>query len=214
MFCSKCGTEYPDGGTCPFCGPKAEAPASAPATEPTPASTPASAGINLSFPISKIIVLGIAILTFIFQFINWFTASVSVWGYSSSQGFSPYDGSLGDASGMFTFVKLILIIDIVVFIAYIATQLVDIKKFVPALNNLSLDIAKLSSLAFYGLMLVALIFGLIGTFTVETGSGFGASASFSVGFGWFLSLIFTAIGLVNVLKPNILKNALAKANLK
>lgn len=212
MFCSKCGTEYPDGGACPFCAPKVEAPASAPAAEPAPA--PASASINLSFLISKLIALGIALLTFIFQFISWFTASVEFMGMSESQGYNPYDGDLGDASGMFTFVKIILIINIVVFIAYIATEIVDIKKFVPALNTLNLDIAKISALAFYGLMAAALIFGLIGTFTVDTEAGFGIEASFSVSFGWFVSLIFTAIGLVNVIKPNILKGALAKANLK
>ena len=111
---------------------------------------------------------------------------------------------------MLGFTKVLLILNIIVFIAYMVTEFVDVKKFVPALANLKFDISKLASLAFYGLMAIALVFGLIGTFTVESVSSYGIESSFSISFGWVITFIFTAAGLVNIFMPELLKNLLDK----
>lgn len=198
MFCGKCGREIPEGTVCP-CQQETQ--------EQTAQAAPAAkAGINLS--LGTMVTLGVALLTFIFHFINWY--SVDYFG-----GFGPFRGltvsfmgisetaSLWDITAMMGIAAILVWVNLFVFALMVAVQFVDFKKLIPALEPVlsKFDLKKLLPFVWYAIMLAALLFGFIGIL-IDEATGIGA--------GWILTLIFAAIGMVNILKPDLLDQLLSK----
>lgn len=204
MYCENCGTQLQDGATfCSNCGYQFNAQAQQPV-----APSPLAGGIVKIPGISALISAGIALLTFIFSFLPMIGYSVEYGGrtaYSDSYGiFSDavsalIDGDNGRISFFLLFAKIFCILGIVVFLAYIATLFVDFKKLLPALK---LDIDKLASIAYFGVMALFVLCILIGGVSSE--SGFGASASLHPAVCWYFELIFVAAGCVLAIKPDLL----------
>lgn len=220
MFCVKCGKQLADGEACtcqqqtqfnqPQYNNQPQFNASPQFTQQPPKQNSSDSIFKFNkLTLVKIITLGLAGVTFLSHlFFNWYRYSAII----VSGGFGPYGGPslygvsapLGEVSGMFSFARLLLILNVFVFLAYIAWELIDIKKFVPALGNLKFDLGKLLSLIFYGLMATALFFGLIGTFTAEEGYG----VSVGIGFGWIFTFLNAGAGIVNFFMPDLLKKIL------
>ncbi len=198
MFCGKCGRQIPDGTVCP-CQQSQEQPAQQ-------AAPAAKSEFKLS--LGTLVSLGLAILTFIFHFINWY--SVDYFG-----GFGPFKGltisfmgmsetaSLWDITAVMGIAAILVWVNLFVFVLMVAVQFVDFKKLIPAIEPVlsKIDLKKILPLAWYGIMLLALVFGFLGIL-IDEATGFGA--------GWFLTLIFAALGFVNAIKPQLLDGILAK----
>lgn len=206
MFCEKCGKQIPAGNLCDDC---AQGGVQQP-QQPAQGAAIDLSGIIRPLGIKDFVAIGVTLLTFILHFISWYSASVSyesLYGsYSSSSSFSAYEGGIGDLSFFFGFAKFLLIVNIIVFVLYLVFKVVDIRKFVPAIP---FDVAKLLQLAFFGILALCLIFGLIGCL-VAGESYFGTEVSYSPSVGWYLTLVLTALGVVLSVKPNLLDAVLQK----
>lgn len=158
----------------------------------------------------KVIVLGLAVLVFLFAFCHWYNINVNMYGYKFSESFGPYSGltfmgekaSLSEFSGWFIVAKVFLIIDLIVFVIYMATNFVNIEAFIPTLSGKMVN--DLAHKAYFVIMAIALFCALIGDFATEN------SEYFHMEGGWYLTVIFTVLGCVNAFKPQLLKTALNK----
>ncbi len=209
MFCTKCGKQLPENGVCDCESAKvneqpAQTQASQPPVQPQASQAPKQAPtlyFNVpKFTVDKIVTLASTALVFLLHFISWYSASV----YGVNVGsFGPYGGffttDLSDISVILAVAKVFLIINVFVFLARIAFEFIDLKKLFP---TASFDLIKLLNLAFYGLLALSLLVGLIGIISTK-GVGFGA--------GWWLTLIFGAIGGALNLVPNLLSKLVAMA---
>ena len=94
---------------------------------------------------------------------------------------------------------------LIVLALYLITLFVDVTRFVPQLASLGKNaVNKYLHMAFYALIALALLFGLIGDLSCDS------TEMIHLAFAWYLSFIVCACGLVNILKPAILKGLLAK----
>ncbi|MBR4234744.1 MAG: hypothetical protein IKR85_01625 [Clostridia bacterium] len=112
---------------------------------------------------------------------------------------------LSEVSGWMVAAKVLLIIDLVVLALYIATLFVDATRFIPSLAALGKNaLNRYLHIAFYALIALALMLGFIGDLSCDM------SEYVHLAFAWYLSAIVCACGLVNIFKPAILKNLLAR----
>lgn len=146
----------------------------------------------------KIVSICIAALAFIFIFISWF--KISIMGYS--EGFNILHSDMFDVSALMGIAKILAIVCIILFVAYVSNFFVDLKKLIPGLEKIDLD--KYLPLGYYGLYAAALIFTLIGTFTCES------SKYVHPAFGWYFALIIVACGLIIIFKPDFFEKVVAK----
>lgn len=195
MFCSKCGKQIPDGSTC-SCEQAAPA---------VPKAAPAIGNLLLKFNGAKITSMAITTLVFFFTLItSWYKADSSFidlkFGPYGGPSFMGNSAPLSDVSGLLVLVKVFMIINIFVFIAYLATNIINVGALVPALKGIALG--RLTHLAYYGIQIFCLIFGLIGALTADECAMAG---------GWWVGLIFTIIGVVVLLMPGLVSNISGKA---
>lgn len=149
------------------------------------------------------IIASLALLTLSFfsvLFFNWY--KVDMLG-----GFGPFAGlkvslfgytqklSLGDISGLLVIAQTLTIINIFVFLAAVAVNLINFDILPPAIKNMAiLKRAKRLSLAVYYLVLLAaLLFGLIGIIAEDI----------SFGAGWWITLFMSVPGMVLIIRPDI-----------
>ncbi len=197
-FCPKCGNQV-EGRFCANCGTQQNQQQAAPANNSINIKTKK---LNLD----SIISIAFAAITLIFTFFSWFNIGEGYFNYS----FGPYKGEIGELSGLLGLTKVLLIIGILVCIVYIATKLVDLGSLVPALA--SVDVAKFSGLAYYGLLALAFLFSLIaGIANVEE---YGIEVDIGLNFSWYLALIVTAVAIFNMLRPQILKGVISNLTKK
>lgn len=158
----------------------------------------------------RVIVLGLAVLVFIFAFCHWYSLSETSDGYTLSCEFGPYSrpesdsyyDPLEDLGGWMIAGKVFLIIDLVVFVVYMASNFIDLGAYIPGVSGkLINDIAQK---AYFGIMAIALFCELLGDLSCELTEYIHMTS------GWYLTLIFTIAGLVNAFNPGLLKNALNK----
>jgi len=189
MFCPKCGVELPDGSAfCASCGQQLAAPAAAPAAEK-------NVQVSIKMPSTATLVkLGVALIAFIFTFISWW--SLSFMGYSGGS-YSILKDGMFDANFFLGFAKVFAIIDIVLFVIYIAAQFIDFNKLI----KLPFNVKELSGKVYYAVYIAALVFCLIGIL-IESFVG--------IGFGWFIGFVFAALGLVLEVKPDIFDSLIKK----
>ena len=192
MFCSKCGKQIPEGGTC-SCEQAAPA---------VPKAAPAMGSLFLKFNVGKIVSMSITTLVFFFTLVtSWYKADSSFISSFIDLKFGPYGGApLGDVSGLLVVVKIFMIINIFVFIAYLATNIINVGALVPALKGIALG--RLTHLAYYGIQIFCLIFGLIGALAAD---------GYAMAGGWWVGLIFTIIGVVVLLMPGLVSGISGKA---
>ncbi|MBR2302009.1 MAG: hypothetical protein IKA41_08695 [Bacteroidaceae bacterium] len=148
-------------------------------------------------------IASLALLTLSFfsvLFFNWY--KVDMFG-----GFGPFAGlkvslfgytqklSLGDISGFLVIAQTLTVINIFVFLATVAVNLINFDILPPAIKNMAiLKRAKRLSLAVYYLvLLVALLFGLIGIIAEDI----------SFGAGWWITLFMSVPGMVLIIRPDI-----------
>lgn len=195
MFCPKCGAQIPDGSA--FCGSCGEKFNTQPQDQPK-----AQAPVQLKMPpLATTIKFGVAILAFIFGFLPWFKYSFDYFGVSASESFSVFTSGMFELSALLGLAKILMIISIIVFIIFIASQFIDFNKFV----QLPFSVKEKAPVAYYVVYAVALIFTLIGCFTCATG-GFGGVSPAAC---WYISLVICAAGLAITFKPALLDNILA-----
>ncbi len=190
MYCTRCGKELIEGEVCTC-------------AENTVEQKTETATLKSGLSISTLIGYGIGLLSFFFTLVlPWYSTGNS---YFSIE-YGPYAGPsvLGQSASfsdidapLLLIVQIFSIINIIVFIASAITKFVDVKKFVPQLEKI--DIKKHTTLAYYGILAVSLVFGFIGALALE---------STSPAIGWYFALVFAAAGIVNFFKPEILKNLL------
>lgn len=181
MFCNKCGKEIPDGSVC-SCSAQAQG---------------NSVAITIP-PVKSLIVMGVALLTFIFTFVDWYKATISAYGYSQSTSVGAMEDGIGDVNFLFGLAKFLVIVNIFVFVLYLVAKFVDLGKFVPGLAKV--DLGKLLQLAYFGISALALVCGLIACFVGDEYD----LLKYGPAIGWIFSLIFTAAGLVFTVKSDIL----------
>ncbi len=188
MFCPKCGVELPDGSSfCASCGEKLAAPAAAPAAEK-------NVQVSVSMPSTATLVkLGVALVAFIFTFISWW--SIKVYGFGTS--YSILKSGVFDVNFFLGLAKIFAIIDIILFVVYVASQFIDFNKFI----KLPFNVKELSGKAYYAVYVAALVLCLLGII-IEKYVG--------IGFGWFFGLILAGAGLVLEVKPDILGGIIKK----
>lgn len=195
MFCSKCGKQIPEGGTC-SCEQAAPA---------APKAAPAMGSLFLKFNVGKIVSMSITTLVFFFTLItSWYKADSGLidlkFGPYGGPSFMGYSSPLSDVSGLMVLVKVFMIINIFVFLAYLASNIINLGALVPALKGIALG--RLTHLAYYGIQIFCLIFGLIGALTAD---------ECAVAGGWWVGLIFTIIGVVVLLMPGLVSGISGKA---
>jgi hypothetical protein len=121
-------------------------------------------------------ILGLAFLTFIFSFIDYYTVSVSFSGISESESASAWHGFFGWAA---------------VLLALAGAALVALELFVP---QVTLPFpARLVSL---GCWTVATLFVILALFIFPGGNYDGPGLDEGRGFGYWVSLVFIIAGLV------------------
>ncbi|MBE6677757.1 MAG: hypothetical protein E7597_03055 [Ruminococcaceae bacterium] len=206
MFCSKCGRQIPDGSVC-SCQQAAPQQTQYQAPQQPQYQAPARpqrAPINKKdlfskFTLDKVVFTLFTILLFGIHFTDWYKIKDN-----PGSGFGPYgvpgEGSIGDISGFMVVIKVFLIINIVVFAAWLVTSIININVFVPALSKI--DLNKLLGLAFYGLLVLCVILGFIAGLTAEYDYYFYSMETGIAG-GWWLTLYHTLIGIVLLFKPNL-----------
>lgn len=202
MFCSKCGTQLDDAAAfCASCGaptgnnaPAAQSAPEAPVAPAAPAAPAATApAFSFKLPaIGTLIMLGVALLTFIFGFISWI--KLSFLGMSTSV--SIFEGDMFDVSFFLGLAKVLMIVQIVLFVLYVAAQFVDFNKFV----KLPFCVKEKSGLAYFAVYALALVLALLGIITTEL---------LTPGVGWYLSLVFGAVGCVFTFRPALLDKVTA-----
>lgn len=162
--------------------------------------------INLNFSAKKLAKIGVLVFTFIFTFIKWVKASASYLGVTESERRAIF--SVGfDETLFWGFAKILAIISIVLFVICLAGYFLDYKKLIPQLKNVKFDVTQYLDLGYYAVVLVALFFTFIGRFTAETVSYFGITGGYHLGFGWYITLVLTLVGIVLSLKPELVKQA-------
>ncbi|MBQ6552366.1 MAG: zinc-ribbon domain-containing protein [Clostridia bacterium] len=193
MFCPKCGMELPDGSQfCPACG--AQLGAQTPAA--TEAAKPAgnAAGAFKLPDVYHLIVMGWTLLVFIFGFLPLFGYSYDYgFGYSGSESFSILHSHMFDANVLLGFAKIFMIISIIIFVVYIVSQFIDFNQ----LLKIPFNVAEKSTLAYYCVYAVSMLFTLIGAI-IE--SGFHPAAC------WYIATILCAAGFFLILKPDLVKS--------
>ncbi len=134
-------------------------------------------------------------------FFNWY--KVDMFG-----GFGPFAGlkvslfghtqklSLGDISGLLVIAQTLAIINIFVFLAAAAINLINFDVFPPAIKNKAIlkRAKRLSIATYYLVLLVALLFGLIGIIAEDI----------SFGAGWWISFFMSAPGIVLIIRPDLM----------
>ena len=169
MFCNKCGRQIPDGSVCP-CQQAPQQPQyqQAPVAPPRPTRPAMAVSPIAKFTLDKIVAIFVTVLTFGLHFINWYGLK----DYDSSSNFGPYgvdsmygDIGLGDFSWLLVVVMILCIINIIVFVAYLAASVINLGAFVPALAGK--DLGKLLHKVFYGILILCLILGMIGAIVGE-----------------------------------------------
>lgn len=141
----------------------------------------------------SLIMMGLALLSFIFLFVAWIRVSV----YFYSQSFSIFTKGMFELSFFLGLAKIIGILSIIAFCVYIISQFVDFKTLVPALKDV--DFKKWAPIAYFGSYAVALVLALLGIIVTEY---------VGIGFGWFLGLVFAGAGLLFTFKPEFLNRIL------
>lgn len=196
MFCSRCGTQIDDNAAfCSSCGAATgvanQAPAqSAPVINTTPASPMANGLITIP-KLTGLVSIGFAILTFIFMLLPWLSVlKITSVGILKEGMF--------DVNAMLGLAKVLCIINIFVFVIYLALQFVDVKKLIPQIPA-HIDCKKLSAYAFGGICVLQWLFALIGIISTR---GLGVTACF------IIALVFIAIFAVTVLKEDLVDNLL------
>lgn len=183
--------ELPDGSAfCPACGAQlgaqeAEAPA---------AAAPAASGSKLiSLPkLTGWIKLGITTMTFLLSFLSW--GAVSAFGYS--QGFSIFGGSMFQVSVAMGFAKILMILGLFLFPVAIAVDLLNMDL-LEKKNNIFGIAKKFGKLAYFGIVCFSLFLVLVGAIFTEF---------VTMGWAWYVSILFAVPGLILCFKPDLLGN--------
>lgn len=206
MYCTKCGKQLPESGVCDCQAAQVnEQPvqpqnAQSPVQPQAPKQAPTLYFSVPKFTVEKIVTLASTVLVFLLHFISWY--KVSAYGVSMGS-FGPYGGylfaDLSDISGILVVAKVFLILNVFVFLARIAFEFIDFKKLLPTAN---FNLLKVLNLAFYGLLALAVLVGLIGVIATEN-VGLGA--------GWWLTLIFGAVGGALNIVPNLMGKVVVMA---
>lgn len=257
MFCNKCGRQIPDGSVCP-CQQAPQQPQyqQAPVAPPRPTRPAMAVSPIAKFTLDKIIAIFVTVLTFGLHFINWY----GIKDNDLYPNFGPYgvdsmygDIGLGDFSWLLVVVMILCIINIIVFVAYLAASVINLGAFVPALAGK--DLGKLLHKVFYGILVLCLILGMIGAlvgwnnrYGYESYEEYVENAvdaypyryeyyddedfeyqknyddlsksdkesleeeweddkvETSLAAGWWVTLVFTLIGLVFVIKPDLVSS--------
>ena len=195
MFCPKCGMELPDGSQfCPACGAQlgAQAPQQA-----APQQGAKPAGIITIPKVGTLTAMFAALLCFIFGFLPLFGYSFSDYGYSYSDSYSILHSHMFDLNALFGIAKILMIIQIVVFVVYLVSQFIDINKYV----NLPFKLSEKMPLIYFCTFALSLLFTLIGCI-IEKGV--------SPAVCWYFAAVFCACGFVLVLKPDLISGLVKK----
>lgn len=204
MYCSKCGQQIPDGSVCPCQQSQYPQYQAQPIASEAPILN--LGGVFRPIYLLDIVTIVIGFLAFVMQFVDWYSATVSGFGNKESNSFGAFQEDIGEAGGLFGFVKFLLILNIFIFVIFLATKLVDVNKFV---NLGNIDLGKIAQLAFFGVFAVALVLGLLACL-INGESYFGVKLGYGPSWGWWLTLLFDACGLVITFRPSILSKIIKK----
>lgn len=220
MFCSKCGNQLSDGAAfCGACGnpvsqpqqtqtpiqqPMYQAPPVRPAAQQfAPQNTTSLPDGLVTIPkISEFIVLGSALLMFIFMLLPWI--KIGRWSYYST--FTVYShrsifmGNAFDISGAIGVAKVLGIINIIVFIVFALLYFFDVKKLIPAIPE-KLNLKQYATYAFGGIYALEWILTLVG---MVSESIIKLSPCFVVAF--ILIGLFVVVAIIPGLLDKILKD--------
>lgn len=158
--------------------------------------------VQIKIAKDKLIVSTIALLGFIFIFLDWI--KVKTGNSSVSAGF--FDGKWFNIQFFYGMAKVFVIIAIIAFIVYVVSCFIDLKKIIPSLKNI--DLNKWIPLSYFGVYALAIVCAFLGGLIAgESESYFGITMSINYlpAIGWYLGLITTASGLILTLKPDLLK---------
>lgn len=153
--------------------------------------------------------MSITLLSFCLSFIHWYKFD----GYS--EGFGPYgrygDGALSDVNALMVIVQIFLIINIVVFALYILTGIINFGALVPQLRNV--DLHRILHIVYYSVLAFCIVFGLIGALVggSYTYPGITFDYDTTIAGGWIVSLIFMLLGIVFVIKKDLISALLRNA---
>lgn len=214
MYCSKCGTQLDDNAAfCSGCGAQTGNSNQAPAQQAPVYNAPASntAPTNLTtnglFTIPKLsglISIGAAVLMFIFMFLPWFSYGIKFLGTKYSESFSIFHSDMFELSALLGLAKVLGIINIIVFVLYLALQFIDVKKLVPQIPA-NIDCKKLSAYAFGGIYALEWLFTLIGIIATKY---VGIAACF------IITLVWVAVFVITVFKEDLVENLLGNITKK
>ena len=180
MFCQKCGTQIPDDAKfCNTCG------------NPTISGTPKVKTVApFKLPsLAERLVLGYTLVMFFFMFFGWFRMSGDV------GTFSLFSGNLFKVNALLGIAKILAIINVFMFTAYIFFTYVDISRIINSLSSVTLK--RLFGFIFYGLYFFMVLFTLIGALV---GTDF---IDLTVSAVWYFALLGGIMGFVMVLLPGL-----------
>jgi hypothetical protein len=183
MFCQKCGTQIPDDAKfCNTCG------------NPTISGTPKVKTVApFKLPsLAERLVLGYTLVMFFFMFFGWFRMSGDV------GTFSLFSGNLFKVNALLGIAKILAIINVFMFTAYVFFTYVDISRIINSLSSVTLK--RLFGFIFYGLYFFMVLFTLIGALV---GTDF---IDLTVSAVWYFALLGGLIGFVMVLLPGLVRN--------
>lgn len=204
MFCPKCGNQLPDGSQfCANCGEQL-----APSVAAQHTSAPANAKpVNVAAYIEAFF----ALLCFIFGFLPLvsITQSKGSESYSLSCGLFSSIGagklSQFDINVMLGIAKILMIMQIVVFVVYLVSRFVDLNKFI----NVPFDFKKAMPAAYFTVYGLSLLFTLIACLIGYTGSGaeefasMGVKTSVSPAVCWYIAVVLLLCFAIAVVKPKV-----------
>ena len=236
MFCSKCGAQLPDDSKfCPACGaaveapeaPKAEeAPKATPEVKETPEATatpavsgskkfgPAPLGVMKTFGaknafrlpnIAGFVMLGITAIVFFLSTMNLWRANVvnPYTGQKLKYAYTIFEDNLFDLSALLGFAKIFMILSLIFALACFAYFFIDFTKLIG--DKIPQKLFDFLPLAYFGLVAVSLFFTFIGSLSVtDVGVKCGPT------FGWFLTFLFCAGGVVFTIMPGLLDTIVGK----
>ncbi len=193
MFCPKCGMELPDGSQfCPACGAQLGAQTPAPQAAPQQGAKPA--GIFTMPSVGSFAAMFVALLCFIFGFLPLISSK-----YGGSAGLFS-GGSAFDVNVLLGFGKIFMIIQIILFFVYLASQFVDFNKFL----NIPFKVSEKMPIIYFACFGVALLFTFIGALIGVSGFHFSPAVC------WYFAVVFCICGFVLVFKPDLLNGLIKK----
>ena len=140
--------------------------------------------VSIRYDKRAIIRLIPAIICLIFSFTSWFKITNF---FEDTVRFSLFNGSLYIDAPLFLIAKILLIVSYLMFLSLLVVTFVDIKKVV---KPETLKSVKYLASMYFTTILLSCLLCLIGTIVVTF------SKYFHPAYGWYITFIFSIIGLI------------------